>query len=303
VRARADLARVLDNFPGLDPHLACPVYTQLAEAALWEKRPGDARHAITAGLRAVEGNDHPAYVIPLCRAGLAAAAAAAQQARARRDSVNLGQSKCEADHLIETARAITRRADTELTPVTEAELLTAEAEYARLGSAGPQAGAAAPAWDRAAAAWARVCCPYPQGYARWRQAELELAGSARPAASAALAQARHLAGSLPARRLVQEIEALAARARITLPDAGPPAADSPEPGVPLGLTSRELDVLRLLAVGRTNRQIGAELFISPRTVGVHVSHILAKLGAASRVEAAAVAHSLDLTSPAAPARR
>jgi DNA-binding NarL/FixJ family response regulator len=73
--------------------------------------------------------------------------------------------------------------------------------------------------------------------------------------------------------------------------------------VPLGLTSRELDVLRLLAVGRTNRQIGAELFISPRTVGVHVSHILAKLGAASRVEAAAVAHSLDLTSPAAPARR
>lgn len=294
VQARADLARVLDNFPDLDPHLACPVYTQLAEAALWEDRPGDVRHAITAGLRAVEGNDHPGYVIPLCRAALAAAAAAAQQARTRHDPVTFGQARRDADQLIQTARAIASPADTELTPVTEAELLTAEAEYARLGSAGPQPGAAAPAWDRAAAAWARVCCPYRQGYARWRQAELELAALARPSASAALAHAWHLAGSLPARRLIQEIEALAARARITLPDAGPPAADSPEPGPPLGLTSRELDVLRLLAVGRTNKQIGAELFISPRTVGVHVSHILDKLGAASRVEAAAAAHSLDL---------
>ena len=66
------------------------------------------------------------------------------------------------------------------------------------------------------------------------------------------------------------------------------------------MTSRELDVLRLLAAGRTNRQIGAELFISPRTAGVHVSHILAKLGLASRGEAAAAAHSLGLTKPAAP---
>jgi DNA-binding NarL/FixJ family response regulator len=66
------------------------------------------------------------------------------------------------------------------------------------------------------------------------------------------------------------------------------------------LTSRELDVLRLLAAGRTNRQIGAELFISPRTAGVHVSHILAKLGLASRGEAAAAAHDLGLTKPAAP---
>ena len=292
--ARADLACVLDTFPDLDPQLAGPVYTQLAEAALWENRPGEARDAITAGLRAVAGNDDPAYVIPLCRAGLAAAAAAALQARTRRDPASLSQSRRDADHLIETARAIASPADTELTPVTEAELLTAEAEYARLSTAGPEASAAALAWDQAAAAWARVCSPYPQGYARWRQAELELAGNARPSASAALAQAWRLAGSLPARRLTHEIEALAARARITLPDAGPPAKDSPELGAPLGLTSRELDVLRLLAVGRTNRQIGAELFISPRTVGVHVSHILAKLNAASRVEAAAAAHRLGL---------
>jgi DNA-binding CsgD family transcriptional regulator/tetratricopeptide (TPR) repeat protein len=292
--ARADLACVLDTFPDLDPQLAGPVYTQLAEAALWDNRPGEARDAITAGLRAVAGNDNPDYVIPLCRAGLAAAAEAALQARTRRDPASLSQSRRDAGHLIKTARAIVSPADTELTPVTEAELLTAEAEYARLSTAGPDASAAALAWDQAAAAWARVCSPYPQGYARWRQAELELAGNARPSASAALAQAWHLAASLPARRLTQEIEALAARARITLPNASPPAKDSPEPETLLGLTSRELDVLRLLAAGRTNRQIGAELFISPRTVGVHVSHILAKLNAATRVEAATAAHRLGL---------
>ncbi len=59
----------------------------------------------------------------------------------------------------------------------------------------------------------------------------------------------------------------------------------------LGLTSRELEVLRLVAVGRNNRDIAAELFISAKTASVHVSNILlAKLGARSRVEAAAIAH-------------
>jgi DNA-binding NarL/FixJ family response regulator len=56
------------------------------------------------------------------------------------------------------------------------------------------------------------------------------------------------------------------------------------------LTSREAEVLRLVAAGRSNREIGAELFIAPKTVSVHVSNILAKLGAASRTEAAAIAH-------------
>ena len=55
------------------------------------------------------------------------------------------------------------------------------------------------------------------------------------------------------------------------------------------LTERELDVLRLMARGATNQEIAAELFISDKTVSVHVSSILAKLGAASRTEAAAIA--------------
>ncbi|MCX5375676.1 response regulator transcription factor [Streptomyces sp. NBC_00091] len=68
----------------------------------------------------------------------------------------------------------------------------------------------------------------------------------------------------------------------------------------LGLTSRERDVLRLVAAGGTNRQIAEELFISPKTASVHVSNILAKLGVAGRGEAAALAHRLRLFTPLGP---
>lgn len=59
-------------------------------------------------------------------------------------------------------------------------------------------------------------------------------------------------------------------------------------------TERETDVLRLLARGATNDQIGTALFISPRTASVHVSHIIAKLGAANRTEVAGLAHRMGL---------
>ena len=60
-----------------------------------------------------------------------------------------------------------------------------------------------------------------------------------------------------------------------------------------GLTSREIEILCLLAQGLTNRQIGEELFISPKTAGVHVSNILGKLEVGSRIQAATLAHRLE----------
>jgi DNA-binding NarL/FixJ family response regulator len=57
---------------------------------------------------------------------------------------------------------------------------------------------------------------------------------------------------------------------------------------------RELEVLEHVALGQTNREIAADLFISTRTAGVHVSHILEKLGASTRTEAATAAHRLGL---------
>ena len=76
------------------------------------------------------------------------------------------------------------------------------------------------------------------------------------------------------------------------------AAFAPDDGtkkkVAFGLSRREVEVLALIAEGRTNREIGERLFISQKTVGVHVGNILAKLGASGRVEAAMVAIRLEL---------
>ncbi|MCM9082000.1 LuxR C-terminal-related transcriptional regulator [Streptomyces sp. NBC_00160] len=66
------------------------------------------------------------------------------------------------------------------------------------------------------------------------------------------------------------------------------------------MTSRERDVLRLVAAGSTNRKIAEELFISPKTASVHVSNILAKLGVTGRGEAAALAHRLRLFAAPSP---
>jgi DNA-binding CsgD family transcriptional regulator len=97
--------------------------------------------------------------------------------------------------------------------------------------------------------------------------------------------------------LATDIGHLAARARIALGDGPEPAPDTPDEV--FGLTARERDVLRLVAAGRSNRQIAQELFISPKTASVHVSNILAKLGVSGRGEAAALAHRLRLTGDSA----
>ncbi len=76
--------------------------------------------------------------------------------------------------------------------------------------------------------------------------------------------------------------------------AGDPPSSARRPDT-FGLSGREREVLALVAQGRTNREIGERLFISQKTVGVHVGNILAKLEVSGRVEAAAVAIRLGLT--------
>jgi DNA-binding NarL/FixJ family response regulator len=68
-----------------------------------------------------------------------------------------------------------------------------------------------------------------------------------------------------------------------------------------GLTRREVEVVRLVAMGHTNREIARELFLSPRTVEMHVGSILVKLGCRSRAEATRRAGELGLLAPPASA--
>jgi DNA-binding NarL/FixJ family response regulator len=73
------------------------------------------------------------------------------------------------------------------------------------------------------------------------------------------------------------------------PDDATPDADSAGGPVLLGLTPRETEVLRLIAGGRSNKEIATELSISYRTATTHVASILGKLGVESRAAAAAFA--------------
>lgn len=129
-------------------------------------------------------------------------------------------------------------------------------------------------------------------------------GSDRVRAAKLLRSSLATADRLVTQPLAEEIRLLAQRARLPLTEAADHRA-APAPGDPhravddFGLTSREQDVLRLVAAGRTNRQIAETLFIAPKTASVHVSNILAKLGVTGRGEAAALAHRLHLFTDAA----
>ena len=151
------------------------------------------------------------------------------------------------------------------------------------------------AWDGVASAWEQLGEPYRRARALVNGSEAALAaGADRGAVAERLRQAADLADALAARPLRDEISSLARRARIDLAHGEVSARTSAS----LGLTDRELEVLRLVADGRNNRDIAAGLFISAKTASVHVSNILAKLGVHSRVEAAAIAHQAGITSTA-----
>ncbi|MFJ8669283.1 AAA family ATPase [Streptomyces sp. NPDC093600] len=149
-------------------------------------------------------------------------------------------------------------------------------------------------WAECVAAYERRERPHQLALARHRLADaLLVEGGRREEAAALLREAHATAVHLGAHPLREDVELLAARARLplTAPESAPPPRHGDDA---FGLTPREQDVLRLVAAGRTNRQIAEELFISPKTASVHVSNILAKLGVSGRGEAAAMAHRLHL---------
>ncbi|MFD8390708.1 AAA family ATPase [Streptomyces sp. NPDC059680] len=169
-------------------------------------------------------------------------------------------------------------------PEGQAWLARAEAEWTTAAS-GPDPAA----WEKAVSAFAYGDV-YEQARCRVRYAEALLSVERRTEAAEQARAARATAATLGAAPLLERIDALTRRGRLTAATATGTAGAAP-------LTAREQDVLRLLARGRSNRQIGEELFISGKTASVHVSNILAKLGAASRTEAVAVAYRRGLIAP------
>jgi DNA-binding CsgD family transcriptional regulator/tetratricopeptide (TPR) repeat protein len=281
--AAAHLAAQRDAVrPGPTPPATYAIDAE-AELALWEGRPEAALAAVQEGLR-LQAQDPLRWVV-IAALGARGAADLAELARARRDTAAETAARERASALREGAR---ERAVASAHPALTA---TIEAEHARA------AGDSDPAsWDAAARGWEARPAPFRAAYARWRQAEAALARRDRAQAEQALRAAYASAAGLGARALQAELGALARRARIELPAAAPEraAGEPPPAGADLGLTARELEVLQHLARGATNRQIADALYISVRTVGVHVSHILGKLSAANRGEAAAIAHRLGL---------
>ena len=125
-------------------------------------------------------------------------------------------------------------------------------------------------------------------YAGLRLGQHLVAERERVEAKEVLATASEDAVALGSTLLTDRIAALAQRAGFVV---APPTEASPV----AGLTPRELEVLQLVAAGRSNGEIGTALFISTKTASVHVSNILAKLGVSGRGEAAALAHRVGLT--------
>ena len=167
------------------------------------------------------------------------------------------------------------------------------------------------AWEAIRPAVAARPAPFLEAYVAWRAAEAWAGRGDLAAAVAPLRDAYAIAGTIGASILEAEIVGLGRRMRIDLSspaDRAQAHAGSAEletdyvlepagPADPFGLTTREREVLALVAEGYTNRRIAETLFISESTAGVHVSHILGKLGVETRTEAATIAVRLGLDLP------
>jgi len=310
--------------------LAVPVYQAAASFALWRGDIADATRAIDEGWARVRRSEEWALAARLAASALAVAQARVAAAQERRDLATVVAARAWSDEILRHAARMVEASgvpeDTWVRREVDADLSTAAASAARIR------GHDSPAtWADVAAQWRALRRPYEVARALFCQVEAHLGTAAiagarregRDDARDPLLEAAGLAVELGAMPLLRAIADLAGRARIVLPPAAiaaleaasarPVAMPGPAPAprwagsaraeprgsdrqtaASFGLSPREQGVLAEIVAGRTNREIGERLFISEKTVGVHVGNILAKLGVGGRVEAATVALRLRL---------
>jgi DNA-binding CsgD family transcriptional regulator/tetratricopeptide (TPR) repeat protein len=298
--ARAEAVRLADAQFVIDIHAFG------TEIEGWGGDPETALTIAREGFDRLVDMDDAIILGQLAIPAVRAAADLAVRARAGRDAAAAEAAVAAAGDLIDRYRAATarlRQPDDLAAKEIGWRMALCEAELARA------AGSDGPATLQAVrlALTARPA-PFLEAYVLWRTAEA-LAGSGGSAGTAAavapLREAHAIASRIGAGVIVGPIEGLARRLRVELArgeHALPGKADEAEaaplapegPADPFGLTSREREVLALVSEGYTNRRIADTLFISESTAGVHVSHILGKLGVETRTEAAAIAVRLGL---------
>jgi len=292
--ARSGLERAGALLEGaIDTQDIAPHTEARAELALWTGEPATAAQLIASGMQRVEPpiGANISRIGPLYALGVRAAADRLAVRRAANEP--------------EPPQALRREGRRYLSLMADAHariasrwpahaflslpyLRLCEAESTRLGET-PDPDA----WNTAAQALAGLRLRYPLAYARWRQGEAILGlRHGKAAARDPLREATEIALELGAEPLRAAIAQVAERAGVELFES--PAGAVEGPARRFGLTRRELEVLRLLVDGRTNRQIAGELFITEKTASHHVSNILGKLEVAGRMEAATVAHRVGL---------
>ena len=267
------------------------------ELARAQGRLDAVREAVEAAIASAPAGEEDGSIWRCLALGVGAAADGAVAARARRRPDVAASAAANARRWLGLLRTMVDAADADggAGPFYHAALATSKAEVSRADGA-----PSVELWADAARGWDALQHPLYKASARLRLAEAVLSGGGRRAeAESAIRSAHATALLIGANPLRAEVETLSRRARI---DLDVPRAQEPDssdltvapPGV--ALTARERDVLRLVAEGSTNREIGVRLFISEKTASVHVSNAMAKLGALSRYEAAAAAERLGVLS-------
>ncbi len=275
------------------------------EIALWEGDPEAALAIARDGFDRLVEMDDAVILGQLSIPAARAAADLALRARAVRDTAG-------AERAVDAARDVIARYEASTARLTELDDLAAREIGWRMALCNAELARAAgeddpDRWAAVRPALAARPAPFLEGYVLWRQAEALAGMGDTNGAAEPLREAYAIATSIGAALLVAGVESLARRLRVDLIVPSAPAADgtssatpaTPAPGIaapvdPFGLTTREREVLELVAEGYTNRRIAETLFISASTAGVHVSNMLGKLGVSSRAEAAAVAVRLGL---------
>ncbi|MDG4800528.1 LuxR family transcriptional regulator [Micromonospora sp. WMMD980] len=284
-----DLEAVATVLAGGGARHVLPMLILRAGLFMWQGRHDLARQAVQRGLTESRSDD-VIVLATLAWHGLRAEAEAAASRTVEVDPTAVRRLREAIDRVIRKSG----QAGAPVRYVADGFLALCDAELSRLddGRGDPEL------WARSATEWDRRNHPYPAAYSRLRQAEALLARRSRVATAGKLLRHAHaMAQSLGAVPLSAEIRTLAGRARVTLEDA-PSAAPVPRPRATAPaapavdelavLTAREREVLAAVAEGLTNKEIGQRLFISERTIGVHVSHIFDKLQVRTRVQASAI---------------